>query len=65
MIDLRETVEYKEYGYNIVTCPICGKETLDNYWVCENCGWEYDGNLTEYSPCNQCTVEEFKNRYAI
>ena len=30
MINLRETIEYKEYDYKIVTCPICGKETLNN-----------------------------------
>lgn len=64
MINLRETIEYKEYDYKIVTCPICGKETLNNYWICENCGWEYDGNIfdDEYSYANNSTVKEFKNK---
>ena len=30
-INLRETVEYKEHGFKIVTCPICGEETLDSH----------------------------------
>lgn len=40
-MDIRETVEFKELGYSIVICPICGEETLDNYWICEKCGNEY------------------------
>lgn len=67
MIDIRETIEYKEYGYNIVTCPICGHETLDNYWICEHCGWEYDNTCCkdDYSIVNQCTIEEYQNRHVI
>lgn len=67
MINLKETVEYKQYGYNIVKCPICGKETLDNYWICENCGWEYDGNILDeqYSFVNSSTVKEYRHYHAI
>lgn len=65
MVNLRETIEYKEYGYSIVTCPVCGKETLDNYWICEHCGWEYDNTVTNdnYSFANQCTLEYYKSKY--
>ena len=41
--DLRATQEYREMGFQIVKCPVCGKETLDDYFICPNCGWEYDG----------------------
>ena len=27
--DLRATKEYRELGFKIVKCPVCGKETLD------------------------------------
>lgn len=67
MTNLKETVEYKQYGYNIVKCPICGKETLDNYWICENCGWEYDGTILDeqYSFVNNSTIKEYKYYHAI
>jgi ribosomal protein L37AE/L43A len=67
MTNLKETIEYKDYGYNIVTCPICGKETLDNYWICEHCNWEYDGTKfdEEYSSVNNATIKEYRDRYVI
>ena len=40
--DPRTTEEYREFGYKIVNCPVCGKETLDDYFICPTCGWEYD-----------------------
>jgi ribosomal protein L32 len=52
-MDLRETVEFKEFGFNIVICPNCGNETLDSHYICPNCGWEYDDLPTEYSSCNK------------
>ena len=39
MENLRETVEYKEFGYSVITCPVCGKETLNNHYICPDCGW--------------------------
>lgn len=47
MENLRETVEYKEFGYSVITCPVCGKETLNNHYICPHCGWEYDGVTQE------------------
>lgn len=58
---LKETKEFKELGYSIVCCPVCGKPTLDNYWICDNCNWEYDGitDKEEYSEVNHCTLEGY------
>lgn len=60
--DLRATKEYLELGFKIVNCPVCGKETLDDYFICPNCGWEYDGTTEEevYSSCNRATVAEYR-----
>lgn len=50
--------------YHFVRCPICGKLTLDNFWVCENCYWEYDDLMVdEYSIVNQTNMNEFKMYY--
>lgn len=62
-MDIRDTVEYREFGYTVVTCPVCGKETLDNHYICPTCGWEYDGSSgNEYSPANGTSVEVYKTR---
>ena len=65
MTNLRETIEYEEYGYKIVICPICGKETLDNHYICEECGWEYDGTVFEesFSSANNSTMKEYREKY--
>lgn len=65
MKNLKETIEYKKHGFQLVTCPICGKETLNNFWVCETCGWEYDGFIfeDEYSDANGCTVAEYRANF--
>lgn len=62
MENLRETVEYKEFGYSVITCPVCGKETLNNHYICPHCGWEYDSITDEdmYSPANTTTIREYK-----
>lgn len=61
-VDLRATQEYLEMGFKIVNCPVCGKETLDDYFICPTCGWEYDGTVeeNEYSSCNKTTVAEYR-----
>lgn len=63
-MDLKETDEFKEYGFQVVNCPVCGRETLDSNWVCDYCGWEYDGTLDEdsYSSANKATIREYRNR---
>ena len=64
-MDLKNTDEYKKLGYSIVDCPICGEETLDSHWICENCGWEYDGVTAEndYSSANKSTVKNYRTEY--
>ena len=63
-MDLTETIEYKELGYKIVKCPVCGEDTLNSHWICENCGWEYDGILYEgiHSTCNGTTIKQARAR---
>ena len=63
--DIRKTVEYLEYGFKVVTCPICGNETLDMFWVCQHCGWEYDYflNENEESLSNGVTIAEYRAEY--
>ena len=56
-MNLRETAEYKEHGFKIVTCPVCGNETLDMYWICEHCGWEYDYTKSEDEYLTQTAVQ--------
>lgn len=64
-MNIRDTIEYNEMGYRIVRCPVCNHETLDNHWVCENCGWEYDGlhESTEFSTTNRMTLSEAIIKY--
>ena len=64
-MNIRETIEYKEFGFNVVKCPICGEETLDNNFICPHCEWEYDGTIDEnvVSISNQSTIKEFRESF--
>lgn len=64
--ELMNTREYQECGFQIVKCPVCGNHTLDNFFICPDCGWEYDGitDLDQYSFCNQCTPKEYREEIA-
>ena len=64
---LKQTKEFREYGYTIVKCPICGEPTLDRFWICDNCGWEFDGAVfpEHYSSANKCTVQEYQIKYLV
>lgn len=63
--ELKKTDEFRKYGSTIVKCPICGEPTLDRFWVCDNCGWEFDGAMfpDQYSSANGCTVGDYINKY--
>lgn len=65
---LKNTPEYRSGMFHIVTCPVCGHPTLDMYWICEHCGWEYDGELQtedEESPCNGMSLRAYRELYGI
>lgn len=64
-MNIRDTEEFKSGLFKIVTCPICGEETLNMYWVCENCFWEYDGacNDDDYSFSNDSTVSDYRKDF--
>lgn len=65
--NLVNTEEYKNHGFSIVDCPICGRKTLDMFWICSGCGWEYDifinYEANEESLCNGCTPDEYRRQY--
>jgi len=65
--NLVNTKEYKNHGFSIVDCPICGRKTLDMFWICSGCGWEYDifinYEANEESLCNGCTPDEYRRQY--
>lgn len=48
----------------VVICPICENKTLDNHYICECCGWEYDGGTYDkYSCANRSTPKEYRKKY--
>lgn len=68
LIDVMTRAEIDEclrYEYHITTCPCCGNETFDMYFICPHCGWEYDGtqNNHEYSSANKSTLLEYRLRF--
>lgn len=64
-VNLRSTREYLEFGFQIVKCPVCGSDTLESHWICETCGWEYDGTTeeNEYSFCNEATIAAYRKKF--
>lgn len=56
-----------EYGipFHVINCPVCNHKTLDNYWICNECGWEFDNILLEdiYSPANDSNIKEYRENY--
>lgn len=33
--------------YKKIKCPVCGTTTLDSYWICPRCHWEYEDYCEE------------------
>ena len=65
---LKNTPEYRSGMFRIVSCPVCGHPTLDMYWICEHCGWEYDNELQtedEESPCNGMSLRAYRELYQV
>lgn len=54
-------------GYQLTTCPVCGNETFDDYFICPHCGWENDGtvNLEEFSTVNNSSIKEYKENLKL
>ncbi len=56
--------EHLAAGYKITVCPVCSNETLDDYFICPTCGWEYDAFPEDhYSAANGATLREYRERY--
>ena len=65
---LKNTPEYRSGMFRIVSCPVCGHPTLDMYWICAHCGWEYDNELQtedEESPCNGMSLRAYRELYQV
>ena len=41
-MDLRDKYGVNKNLYKEVICPVCRQVTLDSFWICDNCNWEYD-----------------------
>ena len=64
--DIYTTEELTTLGYNVIICPVCGNKTLDDYYICPHCGWEYDGHtkLNRKSFANNgATIKKYKKEY--
>lgn len=52
---------------NKMTCPICGQTIVEEYDICEICGWENDP-VQSYDPdirgANQMTLKEAREAWA-
>lgn len=60
--------ELKTGLYSIVKCPCCNSDTLNFFYICPKCKWEYDGVLRddEYSIVNGSTLGNYrKNMYLM
>lgn len=65
---LKNTPEYRSGMFRIVSCPVCGHPTLDMYWICAHCGWEYDNELQtedEESPGNGMSLRAYRELYQV
>lgn len=63
LASLNEGDVYDE-DFTVIKCPVCKCHTLDNHWICSNCGWEYD-SLPEdrFSAANRSTLTEYRKKY--
>lgn len=64
---LRNTQEFRSGMFCVVDCPVCGMKTMDMYWICQHCGWEYDGTTEddEEPDANGMTLAEYRELYKI
>ena len=66
-MDSRDKYGVNKNLYNEVVCPVCGQVTLDSFWVCENCNWEYDDTIdeNEYSDANRGSIRDYKEKMGL
>ena len=66
-MDLRDKYGVNKNLYKEVICPVCGQVTLDSFWVCENCNWEYDDTIdeNEYSDANRGSIRDYKEKMGL
>ena len=55
-----EYEQEKAIHRNIIVCPICGKLTMDEYFICSNCHWE-DGYYLDEEDKVKCR-KSYENR---
>lgn len=48
-------------------CPVYGQVTLDSFWICDNCNWEYDDTIdeNEYSDANRGSIRDYKEKMGL
>lgn len=61
--NIGDCFDYKGRPLYIVECPICGEKMFDDFSICFNCFWEYDGTVEGYSFANKSTVKEYKENF--
>lgn len=44
-----------------VLCPVCGCVTFDDYYVCDICGWEFDGVDFDYAKSSANYLKSIKH----
>lgn len=64
-MNIRDTEDFKTGLFDVVICPVCNNETLNNHYICPHCKWEYDGavNDDDYSSANESTVGKYREKF--
>lgn len=64
-MNIRDTEDFKTGLFDVVICPVCNNETLNNYYICPHCKWEYDGTVNDddYSSANGSTVGKYREKF--
>ena len=54
-----------DLGRQIISCPICGNETFNDWFICPHCNWEAEilHSEDEYSPANKSTIAKYRREY--
>lgn len=54
-----------DLGRRIISCPICGNETFNDWFICPHCNWEAEilHSEDEYSPANKSTIAKYRREY--